>query len=982
MISLTPIAKKIQKKLFEKMEAFGRVSNPNAPSPASVTLAELQSRSVFVKMASQLTNPVVLNGGELVDGQRIAAGYGELYSKDLHKPIPGIKSIDVGFLGGQKTIREATINWTCWSFDEIDRLTPHFLSPGQTVLLEWGWVYNKNTLINLPTFINSKNQIKKSAYTNYKNTIISANGDFDMMVGIIKNYNFTTRDDGGFDCQTIISGMGVNMLKNAELNKNATNSDISIVQELNGYKIKTSPMTIKLAVEQIDLYVKYKLSEKNFVGKTQKKYLKTIVEAPVPSSARYYNYIPNQFIIHYANNSGFGGFYNTPGQILETLDVWVQWGWFEDNILSKFTTKFSDDSAGVPEADFRSVEPYIDADGNELGTYEPTRIRNHPNFETIDVNKFIVPGQFKPFKRPKDAPTEIAGDNEYLHVLNRIVTENFQPFAPGSVIEETISYTNQEGDAFITPTMAANTLGVELEKRPVEDSDTISNSILKNRKNDLTLAQNQATKVLKRKPNGKIDRTTGYFRNLLINTKLLKQAFGVSDTDEYTTEAVDIDDAIEQLFPLLNQDINMWDLQIVNDETLTYRSKIIDANLVIPFPPANTPINNPFEKSKTSKSVYSDSDVTNNGVFYFPSWQPDSLVKGQSITSTIPSSMAMSIMYGAKAPVINTAGKSQPDASPEGTGTGQMFKDAVNPPVNNNLVSIIRKDGFEKYGYAIGSGNLHRKLERLGGIRSFGDDNLRAFFEDRNISETISQTQKEKIVAQEEQEEVMQDSKATTLEDSLDPSVPPPPPDRLAKLVPDFFNSLSKIKLPTGIPSTTQVEHPLMRLYSSKYDKNDKMKKPFIDSVNYNMQIAKVIKTETIVDSNKPIKMPIELELKIDGIGGIYPGNSYHSTYLPVRYQRECIFQAFDINHIVDSSGWTTTISGKMRSTVERTANVSTSTRTVNILDITDQANKTLAKASENQKEVVQAQVNSNVDTGGGSNNNQQISPGEGNYFK
>ena len=41
MISLTPIAKKIQKKLFEKMEAFGRVSNPNAPSPASVTLADL-----------------------------------------------------------------------------------------------------------------------------------------------------------------------------------------------------------------------------------------------------------------------------------------------------------------------------------------------------------------------------------------------------------------------------------------------------------------------------------------------------------------------------------------------------------------------------------------------------------------------------------------------------------------------------------------------------------------------------------------------------------------------------------------------------------------------------------------------------------------------------------------------------------------------------------------------------------------------------
>ena len=979
MISLTPIAKKIQRKLFEKMRAFGRVSTPNASVPTDTTLAELQSRSPFVKMASQLKNPVVMNGGELVDGERVAAGYGELYSEDLHRPIPGVKSIEVGFLGGNKAIREATINWTCWSFDEIDRLTPHFLSPGQTVLLEWGWVYNKNTLINLPTFINSKGEIKKSAYTNYKNTIISAEGDFDMMVGVVKNYNFTSREDGGFDCQTIISGMGTNMLKSTEPNKNATSSDIvyKIKQEFSEEKLTQTPMTVKMAVENIDLYIKDKLSVgiaagnsdqgnyKVYTG-TKKKYKESIVATGVDGT--YYNYIPNQFIIEYSiPTKGAWANSRKPENITNTLNVWVKWGWFEDNILSKFTTKFSDESGDVPEADFRSVEAYIDTEGNENGLYEPTRIRNHPNFETVDVEKFIVPGQFKPFKRPKNPPEGIQGDREGLHALKTIVDINFQAFAPDSKIEQSISYTVKEGDNL---TAISKKLGTSVEKIQAENLNIKNPSAIK-------VGQELTVSKLKRKPNGKIDRTTGYFRNLLINTNLIKQAFGVSDTDEYTAESVDIDDALHQLFPLLNQDIHMWDFEIINDETKSYRSKIVDTKVIIPFPSADQPIDSPFVKSKTSKSTYSDGDVTNNGVFYFPAWQPDSLVKGQNITSTIPSSMAMSIMYGAKAPVVNTAGNPQPDSSAEGTGTGQFSKDANNPPVNNSLVSIIRKEGFERYGYKGRNDNIQEPLGQIG-FEMLGDDDLQAFFKDSAIANLIGKTRKEKQQAQDEQEEVIQDSKVTKLEDSLDPSVPPPPPDRLVKLVPDFFNSLKELKIPQGGRSQ-KLEHPLIRLYSSKYDKNDRLKKPFIDSVNYNMQTSKVIKTETIVENNQPIKMPIELELTIDGIGGIYPGNSYHSTYLPTRYQKESIFQAFDINHTVDSSGWTTTISGKMRSTLERTMNVSTSTRTVNILDTTDQANATLAKASEGQDKIVQANLNTAVDTGVGSNDNQLV---EGGYIR
>ena len=41
-----------------------------------------------------------------------------------------------------------------------------------------------------------------------------------------------------------------------------------------------------------------------------------------------------------------------------------------------------------------------------------------------------------------------------------------------------------------------------------------------------------------------------------------------------------------------------------------------------------------------------------------------------------------------------------------------------------------------------------------------------------------------------------------------------------------------------------------------------------------------------------------------------------------MRYQQETLFQIFDVGHTVDSSGWTTSIRGKMRSTLDRLKDV------------------------------------------------------------
>ena len=65
--------------------------------------------------------------------------------------------------------------------------------------------------------------------------------------------------------------------------------------------------------------------------------------------------------------------------------------------------------------------------------------------------------------------------------------------------------------------------------------------------------------------------------------------------------------------------------------------------------------------------------------------------------------------------------------------------------------------------------------------------------------------------------------------------------------------------------------------------------------------------------------LPIDFEMEIDGTGGMFPGNSFHSSYLGDSYRRQSVFQMVGVDHTIDSSGWFTTVKGQIRSTSELT---------------------------------------------------------------
>ena len=107
--------------------------------------------------------------------------------------------------------------------------------------------------------------------------------------------------------------------------------------------------------------------------------------------------------------------------------------------------------------------------------------------------------------------------------------------------------------------------------------------------------------------------------------------------------------------------------------------------------------------------------------------------------------------------------------------------------------------------------------------------------------------------------------------------------------------------------------------------------------------------TTSVSAKAQPLILPMNLEMEIDGIGGIFPGNSFHSTYLPKRYRETALFQVFDINHKVDSAGWGVTLVGKMRSTLERVIHTETQTKTIEKLGILERFKKSKQKYDNEQ---------------------------------
>ena len=113
-------------------------------------------------------------------------------------PDPGIISIETEI---QKSwFAKAKINWTCHSIEQLKAITPYFLTPLQTVIIEFGWnTFDQRSLINLSDF-NQILDIWDNHYRRYSEYVPKSKGNYDFLIGQVINFEYTINDN-------IITGM-------------------------------------------------------------------------------------------------------------------------------------------------------------------------------------------------------------------------------------------------------------------------------------------------------------------------------------------------------------------------------------------------------------------------------------------------------------------------------------------------------------------------------------------------------------------------------------------------------------------------------------------------------------------------------------------------------------------------------------------------------------------------------------------------------
>jgi len=148
------------------------------------------------------------------------------------RPMPGITEIDVKSKSAYGSLREVVVNFQCWDIRQLEDLELLYMRPGYSVLVEWGWApyLTNDDPPKLGNSIDFTDDVING--TSSKENIwgkifekASSNGNYDALYGFIKNYSWSAREDGGYDCNVTVISMG-EVLESLKVNYGPYNSNI------------------------------------------------------------------------------------------------------------------------------------------------------------------------------------------------------------------------------------------------------------------------------------------------------------------------------------------------------------------------------------------------------------------------------------------------------------------------------------------------------------------------------------------------------------------------------------------------------------------------------------------------------------------------------------------------------------------------------------------------------------------------------------
>lgn len=144
-------------------------------------------------------------------------------------PMPGITSVNIKTKTAYGSLRGATVNFECHSIKQLSTLEKLYMRPGYPCLLEWGWLpfidNDGDQIFNMP-FLSDDGEFfsdpKKGYFKSSSGDVDIQDalqrrirekkqefaGNYDGLYGIVKNFNYSVRPDGGFSCMTELVAVG------------------------------------------------------------------------------------------------------------------------------------------------------------------------------------------------------------------------------------------------------------------------------------------------------------------------------------------------------------------------------------------------------------------------------------------------------------------------------------------------------------------------------------------------------------------------------------------------------------------------------------------------------------------------------------------------------------------------------------------------------------------------------------------------------
>jgi hypothetical protein len=212
-----------------KMSSSVNIVTPTSPKGSSSLADSYQLKGGI--LSPQGLRAGVFNPNNLNATYDTNTPLGEPHLRGL-RPMPGINSIDIRSKSAYGSLREVVVKFQCWDIKQLEDLELLYMRPGYTVLVEWGWTpYLQSNdagnqlgiIYNTQTFdIITKTPTKEDIWKELFNKSKATGGNYDAMFGYVKNYSWSAREDGGYDCSTTIISIG-EILESLKVNFSALN---------------------------------------------------------------------------------------------------------------------------------------------------------------------------------------------------------------------------------------------------------------------------------------------------------------------------------------------------------------------------------------------------------------------------------------------------------------------------------------------------------------------------------------------------------------------------------------------------------------------------------------------------------------------------------------------------------------------------------------------------------------------------------------